>query len=235
MVGTHLSDVFLLILTGRIENKSNRRVDKVSAILIQRIRYESVADPMIHYHIESCNVHEESLALFIDAEESIKIDRNFAIPPLAPTTFIEGESTTTRANSNTYRNPLSTIASVVVIGRIRNSIIANDNVSLMKRRIIHITYRLIIRVKIRDTSSFDIEIPVIIGTRPYKINEKQIEQRQSNSTTDEVTYECHYRQQRHDRPITLSSVQQHKHQHINKYPFYTNLPTSSKQSKTIIR
>uniref|UniRef100_A0A7E4V2C3 Arrestin_C domain-containing protein n=1 Tax=Panagrellus redivivus TaxID=6233 RepID=A0A7E4V2C3_PANRE len=76
-------------IEGKIENKTDRRIDKVVAILQQVFivsgqNDESNSTTPETSVLDVSDIHEDNLALFVDEGQAIRIERNFAIPAMPP-------------------------------------------------------------------------------------------------------------------------------------------------------
>uniref|UniRef100_A0AC34Q5E8 Arrestin C-terminal-like domain-containing protein n=1 Tax=Panagrolaimus sp. JU765 TaxID=591449 RepID=A0AC34Q5E8_9BILA len=234
-------------IEGRIENKTDRRVDKVAAVLQQVIIVTGSGvdgEESETSILDVSDIHEDNLALFVDEGHSIRIQRNFAIPALPPSTMITDYSTVESGDiaflSMTKKKRLSLSATRPSISS------GNSKPSSDLQRLFKIMYQLSVKVKTGGVEVMEINVPIIIGSLPYELvlprtlsqmSEKEKAKINTPLLPDEKI--VIYRQSRKDRPVQLACEGEHymcnrtQLNFVNKYPLYADLPTSSKQSRKV--
>ncbi|GMR61636.1 hypothetical protein PMAYCL1PPCAC_31831, partial [Pristionchus mayeri] len=222
-----------LSITGRIENRSDRRIEKVSVTIQQILRtrekkrnVEADKDE-VFWAVDSVDIHDDSLALFVDAGANIKIDRRLHIPPLPPST----------------PNELEMVAPVPPTNRRSRKSLSHARISHDKsaagwdaNRLVSISYSLAFRVKSSGVDVMAMTLPVIIGSMPLHSTKTEAYNDKIELGEDPMVY----KQCRADKALKLTyddnnvlKCSQFMLQYVNKYPFFVDLTTSSKQSKKI--
>uniref|UniRef100_A0A914V716 Arrestin C-terminal-like domain-containing protein n=1 Tax=Plectus sambesii TaxID=2011161 RepID=A0A914V716_9BILA len=212
-------------INGRLENRSNNRVDKASAVLVMITTYlSSSGQPP---RTDRFEVSEEALALFVDPGAVIKIERNFALPALVSSTPVDPALLEPQPVSGKRRQQANRRKSGVVPPNQKQPPKPKANF----RRIIQVSYELMLRVEVTEDDISDVFVPLIIGNVPIK-NKSLVAQAPSSSAPL-------YRQPRSEKPISISRQEEtyacdKPHlMHTNRHPFFADLPTSSKQSRKI--
>ncbi|VDN57072.1 unnamed protein product [Dracunculus medinensis] len=234
---------------GRIENKSDHRVEKVAVILEKNLVYQHLEEENL---VDTLEITEENLALYVDDGATIRIDKYFSIPSLPPSTATE-DLIDSKNNNKLFVQTAANITPIGPRGSIFsiNSVTHANNVKKMKqnsvvhqkKRIVIISYSLLIVVK---TSGVDIireRIPIVIGSIPSCSifeSEDLIRLSEDNMKTNrKYSMNPIYRCKPLEKPIKLQKQDEFQIcneaqlNYINKYPFFTELPTSSKQSRKI--
>uniref|UniRef100_A0A915DAA8 Arrestin C-terminal-like domain-containing protein n=1 Tax=Ditylenchus dipsaci TaxID=166011 RepID=A0A915DAA8_9BILA len=201
-----------ITIEGRIENKTDRRVDKVAAVLQQVIVIygdeNHLKDSELNL-LDVSDIHEDNLALFVDEGASVKIERNFALPPFHPgnwkirnyqnvelcsTHSMDGCET---ADGSAQRRRISLSVSRLSFSSSKIPTMLNSQNS--NSRFLKILYQLSVRVKTGGVEVMEINVPIMIGSVPH--DDHQNRKAQLNYT--------------------------------NKYPYFVDLPSSSKQSRKV--
>ncbi|CAD6185101.1 unnamed protein product [Caenorhabditis auriculariae] len=220
------------IEVGKIENKSVNRIEKVSAVLQQKIKIG--LDVENDFGMDSVydvyDVQEDLLAMYIEESCVNKIDKMIHIPPVAPST-----PTTRVMNGHPNGNARATLRRKSQLGRLslssQKSCLSISSGSTLQRLMI-VSYSFNFRVRTGGVDVIDITVPVVIGTVPYVdfLN---------SDVSDDPRDNPIFKFSRHDKAISLLDQKERslsnkaQLQHLNKYPFYAELPTSSKQSKKL--
>uniref|UniRef100_A0A8R1DSU8 Arrestin_C domain-containing protein n=1 Tax=Caenorhabditis japonica TaxID=281687 RepID=A0A8R1DSU8_CAEJA len=216
---------------GKIENKSDRRIEKVSVCLIRNTRFgNDVEEDVENTTVDNQLIQEDLMAMYIEEGCTNKIDKKVHIPCTAPSTplpilfrsgQLDGNKFQLRRKSQLGRLSLTSQKS-------RPSISSSSNI----QRILAITYKFEIKVRSGGIDVIELSVPVVIGTIPMidHVNSGEL-----NDPLDKSVFNlC-----RQDKPIPLLDDREKtlcnkaQLQHVNKYPFYATLPTSSKQSKKL--
>ncbi|ULT82250.1 hypothetical protein L5515_017766 [Caenorhabditis briggsae] len=216
---------------GKIENKSDRRIEKVSVCLMRNTRFgNDVEEDVENATVDNHLIQEDLMAMYIEEGCVNKIDKKVHIPCTAPSTplpilfrsgQLDGNKFQLRRKSQLGRLSLTSQKS-------RQSISSSSNM----QRILAITYTFAIKVRSNGMDVIDLSIPVVIGTVPL------IDHMNSGDLNDPLDRPV-YNLCRQDKPIPLldekerSLCNKAQLQHVNKYPFFPTLPTSSKQSKKL--
>ncbi|CAL2049988.1 unnamed protein product [Caenorhabditis brenneri] len=216
---------------GKIENKSDRRIEKVSVCLMRNTRFgNDVEEDVENATVDNHLIQEDLMAMYIEEGCVNKIDKKVHIPCTAPSTplpilfrsgQLDGNKFQLRRKSQLGRLSLTSQKS-------RQSISSSSNM----QRILAITYTFAIKVRSNGMDVIDISIPVVIGTVPL------IDHVNSGDPADPLDRPV-FNLCRQDKPIPIldekerSLCNKAQLQHVNKYPFYATLPTSSKQSKKL--
>ncbi|GMT36955.1 hypothetical protein PFISCL1PPCAC_28252, partial [Pristionchus fissidentatus] len=224
-----------LNINGRIENRSDRRIEKVSVTIQQIIKTrekkkngETNKDE-VTWLSDIVDIHEDSLALFVDAGAIIKIDRKLHIQPLPPSTPNESDMTAPAIPSN-RRSRMS--LSHTRISHWSEKTMAQTN----ENRIVTISYALAFKVKSSGVDVMDMHVPVIIGSLPLNSTKTEAYNDKIELGEDPMAY----KQCKIEKPTRLpedsdaaSKGNSTMLQFVNRYPFFVDLTTSSKQSKKI--
>uniref|UniRef100_A0A914DHB8 Arrestin C-terminal-like domain-containing protein n=1 Tax=Acrobeloides nanus TaxID=290746 RepID=A0A914DHB8_9BILA len=229
-------------IEGRIENKTDRRVDKVAAVLQQVIMVMSEDESSEANILDVSDIHEDNLALFVDEGSSIKIERNFPIPPLPPSTFVPNppellENRPLIEMPSKKRMSFSSSRLSIVSASNKLALFPTRNARFLK-----VLYQLSVKVKTGGVEVMEINVPLIIGTLPYDYMLPKMHSKDKCKEKEEINASLKspiYKQNRKDRPVSLCSSNEiylcsrTQLNFVNKYPFYPNLPTSSKQSQKL--
>ncbi|CAI5455444.1 unnamed protein product [Caenorhabditis angaria] len=222
---------------GKIENKSDRRIEKVTVTLVKSIIFGETEGEQVNENIvtDSQNVLEDLLAMYIEEGCFNKIVKKVHIPSTSPTTPTDillqhQPSQSTDANNrflNRRRSQMGRLSFSSSAGRERTSL-GNPNI----QRILRISYAFNIKVRTGGIDVIDVNVPVVIGTVPMT---DSVNSGDPNDPLDKPVFNvC-----RQDKPISLLDEKERtlcnkaQLQHVNKYPFYATLTTSSKQSKKL--
>ncbi|CAJ0576241.1 unnamed protein product, partial [Mesorhabditis spiculigera] len=207
-------------ITGRIENKSDKRVEKVSAIIQQRAQIKDGDSDKGSADTDVVEVFEESLALFVDPGVVLKIEKNMPIPVLPPSTPPDDNLLNRAAKRRISIGPL----------RSRTSQLSLNLSQLNPARPLTISYTIAFRVKCVGVDNLEICWPIVIGSIPLA---ETTENNDPHHTTP------FFKQCKHDRPsevlnvASINNIGKTRISYINKYPFFSDLKTSSKQGKKI--
>ncbi|VDM77925.1 unnamed protein product [Strongylus vulgaris] len=195
--------------------------------------------------IDMQEMQEDILAMSVEQGANIKIDKKIHIPPVVPSTPTaisqrqdyhrdeHGGRFNLRRKSHILSGRLS-----ISSQRSRTSL---TSLPLIQRLML-ITYKYTIRVKSGGVDIITMNVPVIIGSRPL-----------AHTVSKDLTVSCTveivnsrdtnctavYKLCKHDRAIPLLDSKERtlcnkaQLQHLNKYPFFSDLSTSSKQSKKL--
>ncbi|GMT05752.1 hypothetical protein PENTCL1PPCAC_27926, partial [Pristionchus entomophagus] len=224
-----------LSITGRIENRSDRRIEKVSVTIQQNLRTRETKKNAeankeeVSWTTDTIDIYEDFLALFVDAGANIKIDRKLHIPPLPPSTPNELEMQAPVPQSN-RRSRMSLSHARISHGSEKSQAERDAN------RIITISYTLAFRVKSSGVDVMTMNLPVIIGSMPLHSTKTEAYNDKIELGEDPMSY----KQCKSDKALKLTEEKdtvfkcsQFMLQYVNKYPFFVDLTTSSKQSKRI--
>ncbi|KAI1722612.1 arrestin domain-containing protein 4 [Ditylenchus destructor] len=248
-----------IIIEGRIENKTDRRVDKVAAVLQQVIVVYGDSNQSKDNEtnlLDVTDIHEDNLALFIDEGAAVRIERNFALPPLPPSTFaLDGTEPSARtasptdmsADAATRRRRISMNMPRLSFSSTKSSPTSNQKGG----RFLKVLYQMSVRVKTGGVEVMEINVPIVVGSIPYKDNQKPdlmkkngvghhlLPQYGSGENSDKAFKSIMYLQNRKERPVPLGAPSEvyicgkTQLSFTNKYPFFVDLPTSSKQSRKV--
>ncbi|CAB3411650.1 unnamed protein product [Caenorhabditis bovis] len=216
---------------GKIENKSDRRIEKVALSLVRNTKFGANLDDDAECStIDHQVIQEDLLAMYIEGGCVNKIDKKVHIPCTAPST----------PTNQIFRQPPENQKFIPLrrrsqIGRLsltsqrsRPSISSASSV----QRILAVSYNYTVKVKTGGVDVIELTVPVVIGTIPMLEHVNPEEAKDVMEVPD-------YKLCRHDKPIALidekerSLCNKAQLQHVNKYPFYATLTTSSKQSKKL--
>ncbi|RCN52563.1 arrestin domain protein [Ancylostoma caninum] len=227
-----------MTVVGRIENKSDRHIEKVSASFQRIIRFGTEIEENTETSLtDTQEMQEDILAMYVEEGASIKIDKKIHIPPVVPSTPSPGshrrdchrEEHGTRFHLR-RKSHLLTGRLSISSQRSRTSLTSLPQI----QRLMLISYKYTIRVKSGGVDIITINVPVIIGSRPLAdtLSKDFTLHRDTNCTAV-------YKLCKHDRAIPLLDSKERtlcnkaQLQHLNKYPFFSDLSTSSKQSKKL--
>ncbi|CAJ0928203.1 unnamed protein product, partial [Mesorhabditis belari] len=208
-------------ITGRIENKSDRRVEKVSAVIQQRAHCKESPFDKHNDETDVVDVFEESLALFVDPTVTLKIDKKMPIPVLPPSTPQDEHSIANRVSKRR-----------ISIGNLRSrpSQLSLNLSQLSPSRPLSISYSLCFQVKCVGVDNLQICWPIVIGSVPLT----------SSTVNNDPQATTHiFKQCKHEKPYdvvhsnSINNIGKTRISYINKYPFFSDLKTSSKQGKKI--
>ncbi|CAJ0609362.1 unnamed protein product [Cylicocyclus nassatus] len=225
-----------MTVVGRIENKSEKHVEKVSATFLRIVRFGvDIEESSETTLIDTQEMQEDILAMSVEQGAIIKIDKKIHIPPVVPSTPTpssqhpdlhrgDGGRFNLRRKSHIFAARLS-----ISSQRSRTSLS-----SPLIQRLMLISYKYCIRVKCGGVDIITINVPVIIGSRPLAdtLNKDLSVPRDTNCTAV-------YKLCKHDRAIPLLDSKERtlcnkaQLQHFNKYPVFSELSTSSKQSRKL--
>ncbi|KAL7075545.1 hypothetical protein ACQ4LE_005022 [Meloidogyne hapla] len=268
-----------IVIEGKIDNRTDRRVDKVAAKLQQLVVINSENQNKNSDLTDVNDINEDSLALFVDPGSTLKFVRYFALPPLPPSSYaLDGSdpetcyavAATTEGNKFITNRKIS----IELINKCkrRNSAqqpIINEKNIENKERFININYQLCIFVTTDGVDSMEVNVPIIIGSLPQRklrfldavppltdiklVNQNTFtkaaieaaifsENGEGKDLVKEKTSMVLFMPNR--KEVTVKLGQQFFGEDFNrcfcidsqlnftnKYPFYVNLPTSSKQSR----
>nr|CAD2156464.1 unnamed protein product [Meloidogyne enterolobii] len=182
-----------MVIEGKIENRTDRRVDKVAARLKQLVEI-NMAGLCRNSNLTDVNeIHEDSLALFVDPGSTLKFVRYFALPPLPPrylTRFLNKTVGTHKLSSYALdgSDPEACYASATTEGnkfvtnrkisieiinkcKRRNSAqqnITNEGSIENQERLINVNYQLCIYVTTDGVDALELNVPIIIGSLPQR-------------------------------------------------------------------
>ncbi|KAL3123634.1 hypothetical protein niasHT_005662 [Heterodera trifolii] len=280
-----------IIIEGRLENKTDRRVDKVAAVLQQVVVVHGNSQTGDLNLLDVSDIHEDNLALFVDQGTTLKIDRYFALPPLPPSTV---------ALDGTEPADLQQNMAAKVDGRLHHHYLQlhRRSFSVNHRRMsfgggtvpqapgqrhhfFRVFYQLSLRVKTGGVEVMEINVPIVIGSLPQRTaaglnrsasftaapflpprsvqkappvpSSQSVPQNTFSRAAREVIAprkvyrvddemgepQAMFMQSRKDACAKLGAPNESylcsKSQltFTNKYPFYVNMPTSSKQSRKV--
>ncbi|KAI1708923.1 ARRestin Domain protein [Ditylenchus destructor] len=248
-----------IIIEGRIENKTDRRVDKVAAVLQQVIVVYGDSNQSKDNEtnlLDVTDIHEDNLALFIDEGAAVRIERNFALPPLPPSTFaLDGTEPNARTASPTDLNgDAATRRRRISLNMPRLSYSSTKSSPTSNQRggrFLKVLYQMSVRVKTGGVEVMEINVPIVIGSIPHKDNQKPdmmkkngvghhlLPQSAPGEYGDQASKSIMYLQNRKERPVPLAAPSEvyicgrTQLSFTNKYPFFVDLPTSSKQSRKV--
>uniref|UniRef100_A0A914MGA2 Arrestin C-terminal-like domain-containing protein n=1 Tax=Meloidogyne incognita TaxID=6306 RepID=A0A914MGA2_MELIC len=272
-----------IVIEGKIENRTDRRVDKVAARLQQLVEINMARDCKNSNLTDVNEIHEDSLALFVDPGSTLKFVRYFALPPLPPSSYaLDGsDPETCYASATTEGNKFVTNRkiSIEIINKCKRRNSAQQNISNEgnienKERLINVTYQLCIFVTTDGVDALELNVPIIIGSLPQRklrfidavppltdiqfgnqntFKKAALEAASIFSANGEVKDFVEkpasmvlFMPNRKEVTVKLgqkfygedSKSDGYKYfcsdsqlNFTNKYPFYVNLPTSSKQSR----
>ncbi|CAJ0576293.1 unnamed protein product, partial [Mesorhabditis spiculigera] len=174
-------------ITGRIENKSDKRVEKVSAIIQQRAQVRDGDADKGSADTDVAEVFEESLALFVDPGVVLKIEKNMPIPVLPPSTPPDDNLLNRATKRRISIGPL----------RSRTSQLSLNLSQLHPTRPLTISYTIAFRVKCVGVDNLEICWPIVIGSIPLA---ETTENNDPHHTTP------FFKQCKHDRPSEVLNV-----------------------------
>ncbi|EYC01838.1 hypothetical protein Y032_0104g3629 [Ancylostoma ceylanicum] len=233
-----------MTVVGRIENKSDRHIEKVSASFQRIIRFGTEIEENTETSLtDTQEMQEDILAMYVEEGASIKIDKKIHIPPVVPSEWYHPSTPSPGSHRrDCHREEHGTRfhlrrKSHLLTGRLSISS-QRSRTSLTSlpqiQRLMLISYKYTIRVKSGGVDIITINVPVIIGSRPLTdtLSKDFTSRRDTNCTAV-------YKLCKHDRAIPLLDSKERtlcnkaQLQHLNKYPFFSDLSTSSKQSKKL--
>nr|CAD2155761.1 unnamed protein product [Meloidogyne enterolobii] len=266
-----------------LKNRTDRRVDKVAARLQQLVEINMARDCKNSNLTDVNEIHEDSLALFVDPGSTLKFVRYFALPPLPPSSYaLDGsDPETCYASATTEGNKFVTNRkiSIEIINKCKRRNSAQQNITNEgnienKERVINVTYQLCIFVTTDGVDALELNVPIIIGSLPQRklrfidamppltdiqfgnqntFKKAALEAASIFSANGEVKDFVEkpasmvlFMPNRKEVTVKLgqkfygedSKSDGYKYfcsdsqlNFTNKYPFYVNLPTSSKQSR----
>nr|CAD2178828.1 unnamed protein product [Meloidogyne enterolobii] len=269
-----------MVIEGKIENRTDRRVDKVAARLKQLVEINISRDCRNSNLTDVNEIHEDSLALFVDPGST-----SYALDGSDPETCYA--SATTEGNKFVTNRKIS----IEIINKCKRRNSAQQNISNEgnienKERLINVTYQLCIFVTtdgiyifnifwcILRVDALELNVPIIIGSLPQRklrfidavppltdiqfgnqntFKKAALEAASIFSANGEVKDFVEkpasmvlFMPNRKEVTVKLgqkfygedSKSDGYKYfcsdsqlNFTNKYPFYVNLPTSSKQSR----
>ncbi|VDM53904.1 unnamed protein product [Angiostrongylus costaricensis] len=226
-----------MTIVGRIENKSDRHIEKVSACLQRIIRFGTEIDESNETPLTDIQeMQEDFLAMSIEGGSCIKIDKKINIPPLVPSTPFRDLQR--RDHRDEHGNRFNLRRRSLAVARRSSMTNQRSRTSLSSpsqiQRLMAVSYKYMIIVKSGGDDVIVINVPVIIGSKPL-IDTMGAD----NQTTRDMSGSAVYRLCKHDRAISLLDSKERtlcnkaQLQHLNMYPFYSELSTSSKQSKKL--
>ncbi|KIH64979.1 arrestin domain protein [Ancylostoma duodenale] len=191
-----------MTVVGRIENKSDRHIEKVSASFQRIIRFGTEIEENTETSLtDTQEMQEDILAMYVEEGASIKIDKKIHIPPVVPSTPSPGshrrdchrEEHGTRFHLR-RKSHLLTGRLSISSQRSRTSLTSLPQI----QRLMLISYKYTIRVKSGGVDIITINVPVIIGSRPLAdtLSKDFTLRRDTNCTAV-------YKLCKHDRAIPL--------------------------------
>ncbi|ETN70601.1 arrestin domain protein [Necator americanus] len=225
-------------VVGRIENKSDRHVERVSASFQRIIRFGNYIEQNTENTlVDIQEMQEDILAMYVEEGASIKIDKKIHIPPVVPSTpsigshFRESQREEHGGRFHIRRKShLLTGRLSISSQRSRTSLTSLPQI----QRLMYISYKYSVRVKSGGVDIITIDVPIIIGSKPLVDTMSQDFSLRRDTNCTAVYKLC-----KHDRAIPLLDSKERtlcnkaQLQHLNKYPFFSDLSTSSKQSKKL--
>uniref|UniRef100_A0A1I8AYQ4 Arrestin_C domain-containing protein n=1 Tax=Meloidogyne hapla TaxID=6305 RepID=A0A1I8AYQ4_MELHA len=230
-----------IVIEGKIDNRTDRRVDKVAAKLQQLVVINSENQNKNSDLTDVNDINEDSLALFVDPGST-----SYALDGSDPETCYAVAATTEGNKFITNRK-----ISIELINKCkrRNSAqqpIINEKNIENKERFININYQLCIFVTTDGVDSMEVNVPIIIGSLPQRklrfldavpplTDIKLVNQ---NTFTKAAIEAAIFSENGEGKDLVkektsmvLFMPNRKELNFTNKYPFYVNLPTSSKQSR----
>ncbi|PAV85313.1 hypothetical protein WR25_13103 [Diploscapter pachys] len=218
-------------MIGKIENKSDRRIEKVSANLVRTTRFGADAEDTPDSSLTDVQeMQEDLLAMYVCEGTVIRIDKKVHVPPVAPSTPTFAMMSKA-PNSDRDRFQLRRRSQV---GRLSlSSQKSRQSLSSLSpfQRLMAISYSYLIKVRTGGVDIIEIHVPVVIGTKPL-VAHRFID----GNSSEEI---AHFKMCKQDKAIPLLDGKEKtlcnkaQLQHLNKFPMYMDLETSSKQSKKL--
>uniref|UniRef100_A0A0K0D7B2 Arrestin_C domain-containing protein n=1 Tax=Angiostrongylus cantonensis TaxID=6313 RepID=A0A0K0D7B2_ANGCA len=158
-----------MTIVGRIENKSDRHIEKVSACLQRIIRFGTEIDENNETSLTDIQeMQEDFLAMSIEGGSCIKIDKKINIPPVVPSTPSRDLQRRDHRDEHGSRFNLRR-RSLAIAGRpsmtnqrSRTSLSSPSQI----QRLMSVSYKYMIIVKSGGDDVIVINVPIIIGSKP---------------------------------------------------------------------
>ncbi|KHJ98056.1 hypothetical protein OESDEN_01969 [Oesophagostomum dentatum] len=178
--------------------------------------------------------------MYIEPGTSPKIDKKVHIPITVPSTpTAQTQRRDNRSDDQGSRFTLRRRSAVPGRLSISSQRRSSASSNLQIQRIMLVSYEFNVKVKSGGDDVIDMTVPIIVGSRPLPCPQENTDtkdpKRNNNKNSDTPAFDiC-----KHDRPIALlddkerTLCSKEQIQYLNKYPFYPNLSTSSKQSKKL--
>ncbi|KAI3413919.1 hypothetical protein GPALN_011393 [Globodera pallida] len=168
-----------IIIEGRLENRTDRRVDKVAAVLQQVVVVHGSSKTDDLNLLDVSDIHEDNLALFVDQGTTLKIDRYFALPPLPPSTVaLDGTEPSALDESTAAAAKMDNKLHHHYLQQHRRSFSGSRRMSFggtlpaapggLQHHFLRVFYQLSLRVKTGGVEVMEINVPIVIGSLPQR-------------------------------------------------------------------
>uniref|UniRef100_A0A914GSA5 Arrestin-like N-terminal domain-containing protein n=1 Tax=Globodera rostochiensis TaxID=31243 RepID=A0A914GSA5_GLORO len=163
----------------RLENRTDRRVDKVAAVLQQVVVVHGSSKTDDLNLLDVSDIHEDNLALFVDQGTTLKIDRYFALPPLPPSTVaLDGTEPSALDENTAAAAKMDNKLHHHYLQQHRRSFSGSRRMSFggtlpaapggLQHHFLRVFYQLSLRVKTGGVEVMEINVPIVIGSLPQR-------------------------------------------------------------------